>query len=166
MSAEPFIGSIQQVAFNFAPLGWALCNGQLLSITQNTALFSLLGTTYGGDGMTSFGLPDLRGRVPLHQGQGTGLSQYQMGGRGGTETVTLTQAQLPPHVHGLPAAGDQTTDRPSGNVSPAVGGSYGSPTTTGANTGAAGSGQPVNNLQPYLVINYIIALQGIFPSRS
>lgn len=166
MSSEPFIGSIQQVAFNYAPRGWAMCNGQLISIEQNQALFALLGITYGGNGTTTFALPDLRGRVPLHQGQGPGLSQYFPGYSGGSETVTLTQSQMPPHAHGLPAAGDQTTDRPTGNVAPAVGGSYGIPSTTVGSSATVGNGASINNMQPYLAINYIIALEGIWPTRD
>lgn len=166
---EPFVGQIILVGFNFPPTGWALCNGQLLSIAQNQALFALLGTTYGGNGMHTFGLPDLRGRIPVHFGQGTGLSDYTQGDAGGTESVTLTTNNLPPHAHPLIGATEQSTDRPSGNVAPAVGGAYGRPSVNAgmtSMTGAAGNGQPVENRSPYLVMNYIIALEGIFPSRQ
>ena len=166
---EPIIGQIMLVGFNFVPGGWASCNGQLLSIAQNQALFSLLGTQYGGNGHTTFALPDLRGRVPVHQGQGPGLSNYFQGQAGGTETVTLTTNNLPPHAHPLIGATEQSTDRPSGNVAPAVGGAYGRPSVNAgmtSMTGAAGNGQPVENRPPFLVMNYVIALEGIFPSRS
>lgn len=164
---EPFIGQIMLVGFNFVPRGWASCNGQLLSIAQNSALFSLLGTTYGGNGQTTFGLPDLRGRAPVHFGQGPGLSSYTQGEIGGRESVTLTMNNLPPHAHSLngPAA-EQTTDRPSGTVAPAIGGSYGVPSESVGTTGVAGNGQPVEHRSPYLVMNYVIALTGIFPSRE
>lgn len=164
---EPFIGQIMLVGFNFVPRGWASCNGQLLSIAQNSALFSLLGTTYGGNGQTTFGLPDLRGRAPVHFGQGPGLSSYTQGEIGGTESVTLTMNNLPPHAHSIngPAA-EQTTDRPSGTVAPAIGGSYGVPSESVGMTGVAGNGQQVENRPPYLVLNYVIALEGIFPSRE
>lgn len=163
---EPFLGQIMLVGFNFAPKGWAFCNGQLLSIAQNTALFSLLGTQYGGNGHVTFALPDLRGRAPVHQGEGAGLSDYTVGEIGGQERFTLTSPQLPPHVHSLngPAA-EQTTDRPSGTVAPAIGGSYGVPGSAGM-TGVAGNGQPVEHRSPFLVMNYVIALEGIFPSRD
>jgi microcystin-dependent protein len=166
--AEPFIGQIILVGFNFPPRGYALCNGQLLSIAQNTALFSLLGTMYGGNGQTTFALPDLRGRVPNHAGQGPGLSSYTQGQVGGVETVALTSAQLAPHTHSQPAtAGDETTNRPNGAV-PARGGVYAN-TPDGSNLAAstsAGGGQPHTNVQPYLTLNYCIALEGIYPSRN
>ena len=170
--ATPFIGQITLFAGNFAPRGWAFCNGQILSIAQNTALFSILGTTYGGNGQTTFALPDLRGRVPMHPGQGPGLSSRTLGEVGGTETTTLNVSQLPAHTHPVaPQANDgaQTTNRPGGAY-PARGGAYaGSPGATpmGATpSGPAGSSQPHNNVQPYLGLNYIIALEGIFPSRN
>ncbi|MGZ4280852.1 MAG: phage tail protein [Gaiellaceae bacterium] len=166
--AEPFLGMIIIFGGNFAPKGWAFCNGQLLPINQNTALFSLLGTTYGGNGTTTFALPDLRGRVPLHFGQGPGLSNYVEGQVGGVENVTLLTSQMPAHTHVQPAtAGDETTNRPNEAI-PARGGVYAS-TPDGSNlaaTSSAGGGQPHVNLQPYLALNYIIALQGIFPSRN
>ncbi|MDB6053818.1 MAG: phage tail collar domain protein [Verrucomicrobiales bacterium] len=173
--ATPFIGEITLFAGNFAPRGWAFCNGQLLSISQNTALFSILGTTYGGNGQTTFALPDLRGRVPIHPGQGPGLSNYNLGQLGGTENVTLSTTQLPPHNHPVNAVasgGNQAS--PVGNL-PAVESTgtskdFSNAATTGqmspgmiANTGG---GSPVPVLQPYGCVNYIIALQGIFPSRN
>lgn len=164
---DPFIGQIMLVGFNFAPKGWALCNGQLLSIQQNTALFSLLGTQYGGNGATTFGLPDLRGRVPIHQGQGPGLSHRQIGEYGGQETATLSINNLPPHTHSLlGTATEQTTDRPSATVAPAIGNAYGQPTGSPQQTGISGAGQPFSTTAPFLTMNYVIALQGIFPSRD
>jgi microcystin-dependent protein len=170
--SEPFIGQIQAFGFNFAPRGWATCDGQIISIAQNTALFSLLGTTYGGNGQTTFALPDLRGRVSLHQGSGPGLSSYVMGQSSGTENVTLISTQMPAHNHLVTAngtAGSKLEDVPSGNfLGPAE--AY-STTTTGAtlnpqSLGIAGGNQPHPNMQPYLTINWCIALQGIFPSRN
>jgi microcystin-dependent protein len=166
--AQPFIGQIMLFGGNFAPSGWALCNGQLLSIQQNTALFSILGTTYGGNGQTNFALPDLRGRVPMHFGQGPGLSNFTEGQVGGAETVTLTQLQMPTHTHPLNATdADQTTNRPNNAVF-ARGGFYAG---TGDGTQmaplpTAGGSQPHENHQPFLVMNYCIALLGIFPSRN
>lgn len=162
---DPFVGEISVTAFNFAPQGWALCNGQLLPINQNAALFSLLGTYYGGNGTTNFALPNLQGRVPL--GAGNGLSPYVVGQNGGEETVILQSSQIPAHNHGVPAAGAQTSDRAVG-LSPAAGGVYGIPSggASMASTLPAGNNQPHNNMQPYLTLNFIIALQGVFPSRS
>ena len=163
----PFIGEIALVGFNFAPNGWALCDGSLLPIAQNTALFSLLGTQYGGDGITNFALPDLRGRAPIHFGAGTALSPREIGERGGAEVVALTKAQLPPHTHSEPAAGRRTSGQPTGRA-PAIGGDYGRPSTTAkmAPTGPVGGGQPHENMPPFLVMNYIIALFGIYPPRA
>lgn len=165
--ATPFIGQISIFAGNFAPRGWAFCSGQLLAIAQNTALFSILGTTYGGNGQTTFALPDLRGRVPISAGQGPGLSPYQLGQIAGAENTTLLVNNLPAHSHGIAASsGDQTTNRPT-NGYLAAGNRY---STTGnaamAPTANAGAGQPFNNVQPYLTVNFIIALEGIFPSRN
>jgi microcystin-dependent protein len=166
--SNPFLGSIILFAGNFAPRGWAFCNGQVLAIAQNQALFSLLGTTYGGNGQTTFALPDLRGRVPIHPGQGPGLSPVDLGEISGVEVVTLTTSQLPPHTHPQPATnGEQTTNRPN-NALPARGGVYSNesdgsllhPTLT------VGGGQPHENRQPFLGLNYIIALEGIYPSRN
>jgi microcystin-dependent protein len=168
--SEPFLAQIMMFGGNFAPRGWALCNGQILPIAQNTALFSLLGTTFGGNGQTTFGLPDLRGRVPVHAGQGPGLSNVSLGEAAGNESVTLTQNQMPQHTHGVAASnGGSTASRPAGNVL-AAGGSYASAsdgtTMNPAMIGAAGGGQPHENRQPYLGVNFIIALEGIFPSRN
>jgi microcystin-dependent protein len=173
---DPWLGEIALVAFNFAPQGWALCNGQLLSISQNTALFSLLGTTYGGDGQTTFALPNLQSRVPLHFGQGTGLSAYTLGETVGVESVNLQTAQIPAHTH---AYTPQATTGAGPSASPAgalwaesasgdtIYKSGSSNTHMAAQTlGQTGGGQPHENRQPTLALNYIIALQGIFPSRS
>jgi microcystin-dependent protein len=173
---DPWLGEIALVAFNFAPQGWAFCNGQLLSIAQNTALFSLLGTTYGGDGQTTFALPDLRSRVPLCFGQGNGLSSYSLGGTGGLEGVTLSAGQIPAHTHSYTpqaSASGGTAVSPAGALwaeSPdgaALYKSGASNTNMAAQTiGSTGGGQSHENRQPYLSLNYVIALQGIFPSRS
>lgn len=174
--AEPFLGEIQAFAFNFAPRGWAVCDGATLPIAQYTALFSLLGTTYGGNGTTTFMLPNLVGRAACNMGQGPGLSQRDIGSSFGTDAVTLDTSQMPGHSHGLelflqndsekrsasPAAGYALTT-PLGN-SPFAAGS--SPTTAFAPglIGTAGGNQPHQNTQPYLAINFCIALEGIFPS--
>lgn len=168
---DPFLGEVRAVGFNFAPQGWALCQGQLLPISQNTALFSLLGTTYGGNGTTNFALPNLQGNVPIGAGQGPGLAEYDLGEVGGQPTVLLGSQQMPAHNH---QAGAQTTT--STNNSPV--GRFPSKSTKnvfGTSSNGAmdptaviqvGGGQPHNNLQPYLSINYIIAMVGIFPSRN
>lgn len=173
--ATPFIGQITLFAGNFPPRNWAFCNGQLLSIAQNTALFSILGTTYGGNGQTTFGLPDLRGRVPIHPGQGPGLSSYQLGQQSGTENVTLLTNQLPAHTHAVNAVangGNQAS--PTGNL-PAIESTgtsldYSNAAATGQMSpgmiATTGGNQPVPVVQPYQCINFIIALQGIFPSRN
>src|SRR5262245_7909134 len=171
--SEPFIGMIILVPYNFAPRGYAFCNGQILPISQNTALFSLLGTTYGGNGQTTFALPDLRGRVPNGSGQGPGLSDYTLGQVGGTETVTLLNANLPQHTHNyaVPAnaasAGARTIQGSVlGNTGSYAATSDGTTLLSTATTGGTGNSQPVNTLQPYLTLNYCIALEGIFPSRN
>lgn len=155
--SEPFIGELRLFAGNFAPRGWAFCLGQLVPISQNTALFSLLGTTYGGDGRTTFGLPDLSDRVPIGQGRGPGLSDRGLGDTGGAAEVRLTAAQLPAHTH--PAASGGAVTNRSTDAIPAHGGLY---------TGSLpeGPGEAHNNRPPYLGVNYIIALVGVFPSRS
>lgn len=158
---EPFIGQIMLFAGNFAPRGWALCNGQLLPIAQNTALFSILGTTYGGNGQTTFALPDLRGRAPIHWGQGPGLNPYTLGEQGGAESVTLTTANLPPHTHGLQFAPDA-----SGDPSHSIAASATQEKLHGGDTQVAGAGQPFDNRAPYLVMNYCIALEGVYPSQA
>jgi microcystin-dependent protein len=173
---NPFVAEIRIFAGNFAPLGWAFCNGQLLPINQNTALFSLIGTYYGGNGTTNFALPNLQGRAPLNAGQGPGLSFYDLGDNGGAQSVTLSTTQIPSHAHpalGSTAVGAQTT--PGGAV-PALPGisrgalayKTGPPDTTLSPQalGVAGGNQPHNNMPPYLVVNFIIALQGVFPPRS
>ncbi len=175
---DPFLGEIRLFAGNFAPIGWALCQGQLLPIAQNTALFSIIGTTYGGDGIRTFALPDLRGRVVVSFGQGQGLSPYQQGQVGGAENSTLTTAQMPAHSHTVNASETATTGDPKGavpakTVGPTIGqdpkayaAASDGTTMNNAMIGIAGGSQPVSILQPYLVINYIIALQGVFPSRG
>jgi len=173
--SEPFIGQVILFAGNFAPRGWAFCDGQLMSIAQNTALFSILGTTYGGDGQTTFALPDLRGRVPVHPGQGPGLSFYDLGQVGGSETNTLTVSQMPVHNH-LLGGSSQTADQasPSGNVlATEPTGSTAlyhtaapDQTLNPASIGVSGGSQPVENIQPFSCLNFIIALEGIYPSRS
>lgn len=170
--SDPFLGEIRLVPYNFAPRGYAFCNGQILPIAQNTALFSLLGTTFGGNGQTTFALPDLRGRSPVHAGgsAGPGLSNIDLGQVAGTETVTLTQNQMPPHGHLASSTNaGATANRPAGQL-PAAGGSYGSPSDGGTLNAAfiqnSGGGQPVGNRPPYLGLNYVIALEGIFPSRN
>lgn len=173
-ATEPFIGQIAFVPYNFAPKNWAECDGQLLPISQNTALFSLLGTTYGGNGQTNFALPDMRGRRVVDDGQGPGLQNYLVGGNGGQESVTLSTAQLPAHNHTINAVtADGNESSPTGNV-PAntkiLDKEYSSatPNTTMKNTivGNTGGNQPHENRSPYLVLKCIIALQGIFPSRN
>lgn len=176
---DPFVGEIRAVGFNFAPRGWALCQGQLLSITQNTALFSLLGTTYGGDGRSTFGLPDLRGRLVVNPGQGPGLSNYALGQLSGTETVELTSDQLPAHTHSLAGVGVRVTSNPGNSTSPAnallaatedlhyssgSGVQMAPDVLTGTATQVGGSTGHLN-LMPYLALSYVIALQGIYPSR-
>lgn len=172
---EPLLGEIKLFAGNFAPRGWAFCDGQLLSISQNTALFSILGTTYGGDGRTTFALPDLRGRVPLHPGTGPGLGGYFLGEIGGVENVTLTVQELPPHSHSLNANAQNgnTSDPPGASLADTKGTDRDYMKSGEVNTqmsvhsiGITGGGQPHENRQPYLALNYIIALEGIFPSRN
>jgi microcystin-dependent protein len=165
--AEPFIGEIKMVAFDFAPRGWALCNGQLLPIGQNQALFSILGTTYGGNGTTTFALPDLRGRSPVHFG-----SQISLGQVGGEENHTLIQAEMPAHNHTVAGdSADASVSSPAGSVWAASGNDpfSSSAPNTGMNPASvsnAGGSQPHSNQQPYLVVNFVIALVGIFPSRN
>jgi microcystin-dependent protein len=173
--SEPFVGEIRMFAGNFAPRGWAFCDGQLLAVSQNDALFSLLGTIYGGDGRTTFGLPDMRGRIPLHGGTGPGLSQRRLGSRSGEETVTLTNNQLPSHSHDLNAStGVATTSQATGMVlaeSSSLRYVKVNSTTKPVNfssqaIGGTGGNRSHTNLMPSLCINYIIALFGIYPPRQ
>ena len=172
--ADPFVAEIRIFPFNFAPKGWAWCDGQLMPLSQNTALFSLLGTTYGGNGKSNFALPDLQGRAPMHPGQGPGLSLHDLGETGGSETVTLLESEIPAHSHAFMGS-NQVGD------TPVVAGSYIARTTfnmfqsvTNQNLVAtapqaltpAGGDQPHNNMQPYLTFYFCIALQGVFPPRG
>lgn len=173
---DPFVGEIRMVGFNYAPRGWAFCNGALLAIQSNAALFSLLGTQYGGDGRTTFALPDLQGRAPIHQGQGSGLSQYVIGQSGGSIAHTLITSELPVHTHTVNAdssiaATNVATGALLGRAAARSGRYYGpntpvvsmGPLAVGPNSGG---GAAHSNQQPYLAVNFIIALQGIFPSRQ
>ncbi len=167
---EPFLGEIRCFGFGWAPVGWALCQGQLLAISSNTALFSLLGTTYGGNGQTTFALPDLRGRTPLNQGQGPGLSPYDLGQVGGNESVTLNAGQLPPHNHTVAASSTASGKSPAGSVPAftADGSSYGTGNDLAMSpsmVGGGGSSQPVAIASPYLAVNWCIAVEGVYPSR-
>ncbi|MCB2154815.1 tail fiber protein [bacterium] len=170
--SEPFIGEIRMFAGNFAPRSWAFCDGQLLAVSQNDALFSLFGTIYGGDGRTTFGLPDLRGRVPIHAGTGPGLSPRNIGSKGGQEKVTLTVNQLPSHGHSLQATSEASTQRqPAGQaVASATGQVYNElldpHTMNSASIANAGGSQTHTNLMPCLCVNFIVALAGIYPSRT
>ncbi|MDD5276124.1 MAG: tail fiber protein [Methylovulum sp.] len=176
--SEPFIGEIRMAGFNFAPRGWALCDGQLLPIAPYTALFSLLGTTFGGNGQTNFALPDLRGRVPLHQGQGPGLTDRIMGELSGEQSVTLHTSQMPMHTHlvnahtgvgSVTTAGDQFIASPldPGTRDPLPSFSPTADTVMNPMTnGISGGNEPHDNMQPYLCVNFIISLEGIFPSRA
>jgi microcystin-dependent protein len=170
--SNPFLGEIQLFGGNFAPRGWALCSGQLLPISQNDALYSLVGTTYGGDGQVTFGLPDLRGRRPVSQGQGPNLSNYVLGQVGGVEAVTLSTPELPGHTHQvLAVAGTASASSPAANAWAAWPDNQyttGSPSgqLAAASTAVAGGNQSHDNLSPYLVVNFIIALQGVYPSRN
>lgn len=174
--ADPFVAEIRIVGFNFPPKGWAFCNGQLLPISQNTALFSLLGTTYGGNGQSNFALPDLQGRTPMHPGQGPGLSLRDLGEQGGSQFVTLIESEMPAHNHDvnanalLSSASLASTNQALGR---STGGSAFKQAAFG-NTEAlapesiapSGLNQPHNNMMPYLTMNYIIAMQGVFPPRG
>ena len=171
--AEPFVGEIRMFAGNFAPRGWAQCDGQLIAVSQNDALFSLLGTIYGGDGRTTFGLPDMRGRIPIHAGSGPGLSTRNLGSKAGEEKVTLNTNQLPSHTHTMQASQDAATQTSPqnhvvGSNLPVTAYFANPPTTAGMASeaiSAVGGSQSHTNLQPFLCINFIIALVGIYPSR-
>lgn len=172
--ADPFVAEIRIFPFNFAPRGWAWCNGQILPISQNTALFSLLGTTYGGNGQSNFALPDLQGSAPMHPGQGPGLSLHDLGETGGSETVTLLVSEIPSHPHTLRAdnidLGDTNVPSPNASFAQSGGGTlYQSASNTQLSLAAlatAGGDQPHNNMQPYLTFYFNIALQGVFPPRT
>ena len=173
--SEPFLAEIRIFAGNFAPRGWAFCDGQLMPVSQNTALFSLIGTTYGGDGRTTTALPNLKGRAPMHPGRGPGLTSRRLGQHGGAEMVTLTEAQMPNHTHTANASDDNATSNDAGGRLIARGATRGGVLfAQSTNFGAmhsqslsnAGGSQPHNNMQPYMAINFIIALVGLYPSRS
>src|SRR5688500_4473228 len=172
--ADPFVAEIRIFPFNFAPKGWAWCDGQLLPLSQNTALFSLLGTTYGGNGKSNFALPDLQGRAPMHPGQGPGLSLHDLGETGGAETVTLLESEIPAHSHALQAFNDVGEDRipgPTEALARSTGGLlYAVPGPFVAmapeSLPPAGGDQPHNNMMPYLTYYFNIALQGVFPPRG
>jgi len=176
--SEPFIAEIRIVAFNFAPRGWAFCDGQLLPISQNTALFSLIGTTYGGDGRVTMALPNLQGRAPMHPGRGPGLTARRLGEKVGTETVTLTEAQIPSHSHqmrvaqALPTTNVPTNLYPSRHIDESTGRPYSDNNPTLNDNFASnelattGGSQSHTNIQPYLTLNFVIALVGLYPSRS
>jgi microcystin-dependent protein len=171
---DPFVAEIRIFPFNFAPKGWAFCDGQILPLSQNTALFSLLGTTYGGDGKSNFALPNMQGNAPMHPGQGPGLSLHDLGEAGGSDTVSLLESEIPSHSHGL-----FSSNQAGNSAGPAPDRALAG--TTGANAyqsavnlvamsdntiTPAGGDQPHNNLQPYLTLNFCIALQGVFPPRT
>ncbi|MCR9065533.1 MAG: tail fiber protein [Cytophagales bacterium] len=172
--SEPFLAEIRIFAGNFAPRGWAFCSGQLLPIAQNTALFSLIGTTYGGDGRTTTALPNLKGRAPMHPGRGPGLTSRSLGQKGGTETVTLTEAQMPNHSHSLRTSSVvANTSDPTQGVPALSDGTSSNFNNAGSSVKLAsetvssvGGSQAHNNIQPFLTLNFIIALVGLYPSRS
>lgn len=182
MAAEPYVAEISLYGLNFNPAGWALCNGQILSISQNTALFSLLGTMYGGNGQTTFALPNLQGRCVIHPGQGPGLSNWYLSETGGSKTVTLTEPQIPTHSHPVqatlktanPSSSTDVTANPIGNYpaastvnlySDTAGVGTMNPVNLDVQLGPIGGSLPHNNMQPFLVINFCIAIYGIFPAR-
>jgi microcystin-dependent protein len=172
--ANPFIAEIRIFPFNFPPSGWAFCDGQLLPISQNTALFSLLGTTYGGNGQTNFALPNLQGSVPVQQDQGPGLSLYNLGQKGGSDTVTLSAAQMPGHSHFLESDAGAVANQSAPSLASAFASSTGgglyqahfNVVMSSHTIGAAGGKQPHNNLMPHLTLSFCIALLGIFPARN
>jgi microcystin-dependent protein len=173
---DPFVAEVRIFPFNFAPKGWAFCDGQLLPLSQNTALFSLLGTTYGGDGKSNFALPNMQGNAPMHPGQGPGLSLHDLGEMGGSETVTLLESEIPSHTHALKASTTNSSKPSPANNSlakvqsggtPYVAAAGAPPVSFAANALApAGGDQPHNNMQPYLTLNFCIAMQGVFPPRT
>ncbi|CAG7658612.1 phage tail protein [Paenibacillus allorhizosphaerae] len=171
---DPYVGEIRLIAGNYAPRGWALCNGQVLLIQQNSILFSVIGIAFGGNGTTTFALPDLRGRAPIHQGAGPGLTNREYASEGGNETVTLTEAQIPNHTHAINNQSTANTDSPIGAVwanlgRGAVGNFYSQTPNVSMNpqaVSAAGGSQPHNNMQPFVAMNYIIALEGVYPPKQ
>jgi microcystin-dependent protein len=172
---DPFVAEIRIFPFNFAPKGWAWCDGQLLPLSQNTALFSLLGTTYGGDGKSNFALPDLQGRAPMHPGQGPGLSLHDLGETGGSETVSLLESEIPAHSHAFRASPDDAdlkAPTPSRSLARSIGGFLYQSSAAGLQNmsdsalAPAGGDQPHNNMQPYLTFYFCIALQGVYPPRT
>jgi microcystin-dependent protein len=179
--ADPFVAEVRIFPFNFPPTGWAFCNGQLLPLSQNTALFALIGTFYGGDGKSTFALPNLQGNAAMHQGQGQGLSQHFIGEQSGSEQITLLTSEIPFHTHNLQASGAEATTATAAGHMPAMGlydsglqngliGAYSAEATPNTQMGpqaisVAGGGLPHNNMQPYLTLNFCIALQGVFPPR-
>jgi microcystin-dependent protein len=172
---DPFVAEIRIFGFNFAPKGWAFCNGQLLPLSQNTALFSLLGTTYGGDGKSTFALPDLQGNAPMHPGQGPGLSLHDLGETGGSESVTLLESEMPSHNHTMRATLDDANlaiPQSTRSLAKASANLYNTSNAGGTSPlalqalPAAGGSLPHNNMQPYLTMNFCIALQGVFPPRG
>ncbi len=172
---DPFVAEIRIFPFNFAPKGWAFCDGQLMPISQNTALFSLLGTTYGGDGKSTFALPNMQGNAPMHPGQGPGLSLHDLGETGGSDTVSLLESEIPSHSHSMSAQ-----NVPLGTVTTASGNTFSRPASgnlfnkanpvvvnmSDQTLAPAGGDQPHNNMQPYLTLNFCLALQGVFPPRT
>ncbi len=175
--SEPFVGEIKPVGVNFAQRGWAFCNGQLLPIAQNTALFSLLGTTYGGDGRTTFALPDLRGRVPIHHGQGAGLGNYNLGAKGGAESFALNSTQMPAHNHQATVYGEASVGNQQDMQNRMLGAHEGytnrdadkatrNMSSESITMNQTGGGQPVTARGPYLAVAYVIALTGLYPTRS
>jgi microcystin-dependent protein len=171
--ADPFVAEIRIFPFNFAPKGWAWCDGQLMPLSQNTALFSLLGTTYGGDGKSTFALPDLEGRAPMHPGQGPGLSLHDLGETGGSETVTLLESEIPAHSHQMAVSSQLALENSPAGQKFAMGDGinlYGPNTNpvsmSDQSLAPAGGDQPHNNMQPYLTFYFNIALQGVFPPRG
>jgi microcystin-dependent protein len=175
---DPFVAEIRILPFNFAPKGWAFCDGQILPLSQNTALFSLLGTTYGGDGKSNFALPNMQGNAPMHPGQGPGLSLHDLGETGGSETVSLLESEIPSHSHAMMASSDPADNTtPTGHIASNQVGRGNNlylpnnplPALTNMSDSAlapAGGDQPHNNMQPYLTLNFCIALQGVFPPRT
>ena len=169
--SDPFVAEIRMFGFNFAPTGWAQCNGQLMPISQNTALFALLGTYYGGDGKSTFALPNLQGGVPVHSGQGQGLSEYFLGQQGGAEFVTLLESEMPVHSHTYGVTEEVGASNNPGNNAPGAGSAiYATPANMGQmapqTLSPAGGSLPHNNMMPYLVVNFCIAMQGVFPPRQ